>query len=70
MDEFKDQRAVFSSGYLFFDLIFNLLNKSNYDKIEASTDTGEDSKLVHRRKRLKVDALFSSLFSDASDRRV
>ena len=26
------------------------------------TDTGEDSKLVHRRKRLKVDKLFSSLF--------
>ena len=27
-----------------------------------STDTGEDSKLVHRRKRPKVDTLFSSLF--------
>ena len=27
------------------------------------TDTGEDSKLVHRRKRPKVDPLFSSLFS-------
>ena len=26
------------------------------------TDTGEDSKLVHRRKRSKVDRLFSSLF--------
>ena len=26
------------------------------------TDTGEDSKLVHRRKRPKVDKLFSSLF--------
>ena len=26
------------------------------------TDTGEDSKLVHRRKRPKVDTLFSSLF--------
>ena len=34
------------------------------------TDTGEDSKLVHRRKRPKVDTLFSSLFSDASERRV
>ena len=30
--------------------------------VEALTDTGEDSKLVHRRKRPKVDALFSSLF--------
>ena len=30
------------------------------------TDTGEDSKLVHRRKRSKVD----TLFSDASERQV
>ena len=29
------------------------------------TITGEDSKLVHRRNRPKVDTLFSSLFSDA-----
>ena len=34
------------------------------------TDAGEDSKLVHRRKRPKVDTLFRSLFSDASERRV
>ena len=34
------------------------------------TDTGEDSKLVHKRKRRKVDTLFSSLFSDASERRI
>ena len=34
------------------------------------TDTGEDAKLVHWRKRPKVDTLFSSLFSDASERRV
>ena len=34
------------------------------------TDTGEDSKFVHRRKRPKVDTLFPSLFSDASERRV
>ena len=34
------------------------------------TDTGEDSKLVHRRKRPKVDTLFSYLFLDASERRV
>ena len=33
------------------------------------TDTGEDSKLIHRRKRPKVDTLFS-FFSDASERRV
>ena len=34
------------------------------------TDTGEDSKFVHIRKRPKVDTLFSSLFSDVSERRV
>ena len=34
------------------------------------TDAGEDSKLVHRRKRPKVDTLFSSLFADTSERRV
>ena len=33
------------------------------------TDTGEESKLVYRRKRPIVDTLFSSLFSDASERR-
>ena len=32
-------------------------------KTDILTDTSEDSKLVHRRKRLKVDTLFSSLFS-------
>ena len=34
------------------------------------SDTGEDSELVHRQKCPKVDTLFSSLFSDASERRV
>ena len=34
------------------------------------TDTGEDSKIVLRRKRPKLDTLFASLFSDASERRV
>ena len=34
------------------------------------TDTDKSSKLVHRRKRTKVDTLFSSLFLDASERRV
>ena len=29
---------------------------------QTLTDTGEDSKLVHRLKRPKVDTLFSSLF--------
>ena len=37
---------------------------------QALTDTGEDSKLVHRRKGPKVDTLFSSLFFDVSERRV
>ena len=36
-------------------------------KIFTLTDTGEDSKLVHRRKRPKVDTLFSILFSDAPE---
>ena len=40
-----------------------------YNKI-LLTDTGEGSKLVHRRERPKVDTLFSSLFSGASERRV
>ena len=31
-------------------------------QFSALTDTGEDSKLVHRRKRPKVDTLFSTLF--------
>ena len=38
--------------------------------IKILTDTGKDSKLVHRQKRPKVDTLFSSLFSDAFERRV
>ena len=32
------------------------------EKFTILTDTGEDSKLVNRRKRPKVDTLFSSLF--------
>ena len=49
--------------------LFKFKKKEN--KIKAPlTDTGKDSKLVHRRKRPKVDTLFSSLFSDASERRV
>ena len=34
------------------------------------TDTGEDSKLVFRRKHSKVDASIFLFFSDASERRV
>ena len=34
----------------------------NSDFMSHLTDTGEDSKLVHRRKRPKVDTLFSCLF--------
>ena len=53
-----------------------VLNFENSEKViriisrTDLTDTGEDSKLVHRRKRPKVDTLFSSLFSDAFERRV
>ena len=50
----------------FFDIDNGPKNKL---LIVTLTDTGEDSKLVHRRKRPKVDTLFSSL-SDASERRV
>ena len=32
------------------------------DKLRNLTNTGEDSRLVHRRNGPKVDALFSSLF--------
>ena len=34
------------------------------------TDTGEDSKLVHRLKRPKVDASIFCSFSDAAEQRV
>ena len=34
----------------------------NHLILKTLTDTGEDSKLVHRRKRPNVDTLFSSLF--------
>ena len=38
-----------------------------YDKLMVGlTDTGEDSKLVHRRKRPKVDTLFFSFFPTLS----
>ena len=55
-----------SSDASFKDL--RLLKKAHQKLV--LTDTGEDSKLVHRRIWPKVDALFSSLFSDASERRV
>ena len=51
-------QVSFSISYAKFNMRMNL------------TDTAEDSKLVHRRKRPKLDALFSSLFSDVSERRV
>ena len=37
---------------------------------ETLIDTGEDSTPVHRQKRPKMDTPYSSLFSDASERRV
>ena len=50
----------YNIGHLFFqqkiDLIKFLLS------IWVLTDTSEDSKLVHRQERPKVDTLFSSLF--------
>ena len=38
--------------------------------LKLLTDTDKDSKLVQRRQPPKVDTLFSSLFSDASERPV
>ena len=45
-------------------------NLDLYFYLGLLTDTGEDSKLVRRRKRPKVDTLFSSVFSDVSQRLV
>ena len=51
--------------------VFDYLRKGIFIKIlDSLTDIGEDSKLVPRRKRPKVDTLFSSLFSDAFERQV
>ena len=54
---------------IIFDLWWTNRRNSTYHTIKALqklkktlTDTGEDSKLVHRRKRPKVDTLFYSLF--------
>ena len=44
--------------------------QTSFAYVYSLTDTGEDSRLVNRRKRPKVDTLFSSLFSEASERRV
>ena len=55
-------------NYIHEDFLGNFLRRTQNFLI--STDTGEDSKLFHRRKRPKVDTLFSTLFSDATERRV
>ena len=52
------------------ELISSPLQESCWKKFILLTDTGEDSKLVKRRKRPKVDKLFSTPFSNASERRV
>ena len=44
-------------------LLFGKLHAFYIHIQNALPDTGEDSNLVHRRKRPKVDTLFSSLFS-------
>ena len=58
------------SKYRFRSQVFQSPNVSNHSKNLSLTDTGDDSKLVHRWKRPKMDTLFSSLFSAASQRRV
>ena len=52
------------------DLLCGKLHAFYMHLQNALPDTGEDSKLDHRRKRPKVDTLFSSLFFDASERQV
>ena len=49
-------------------LLANFKGAKHY--ILPLTDKGEDSRLVRRRKLPKLDTLFSSFFSDASERRV
>ena len=58
------RRKVFTWRWIYF--IF----KIKINPCLSLTDTDEDSKLVQRRKRPNVDTLFSSLFFDASERRV
>ena len=58
------QGTKISSNY------YKTLKIYEFGTIKGLIDTDEDSKFVHRRKRPKVDTLFSSLFSDASERRV
>ena len=59
-NKYSYKSGSYSKGSKSLKIVFNFL-----------TDTGKDSKLVHRRKRPKVDTLFSSLFfSVASERRV
>ena len=53
-----------NKAFLIFKIIKGVLSPNTL------TDTGEDSKLLHRRKRPKVDTLFCSFFCDASERRV
>ena len=53
----------------FSSVKITLKKKSIFQKTRL-TDTGEDSILFYRQKRPKVDTLFSSLFFDASERRV
>ena len=43
-----------------------VLRMKKSDSFQRLTDTGEDMKSVHRRKRSKVDTLFSSFFPKRS----
>ena len=54
--------------YNFFN--FSLFRQGLYIEKKIINNKLYYSKLVHRRKGPKVDALFSSSFSDASERRV
>ena len=54
----------------FLSNFYKYLKISDSKNINDLTDTGEDSKLVHRRKRSKVDASIFFFFSETSERRV
>ena len=59
------EKNILESEFILRIMAATLKNKNNFYsrfKFKSLTDTGGDTKLVHRRKRPKVDTLFSSLF--------
>ena len=58
----SDHRAGSVLNFKLCSILDLGLKRATASIFDVLTDTGEDSKLVHRRKRPKVDTLFSSLF--------